>query len=634
MSTGTQATSLPNPSIHCEGVPRREEPFSWSCQRRKTMIGRVLIRGLVATGVVVMVVAVAKAGIEYYIVSYEQDQNGRTISGSITTDGSIGMIQSIESWNYSVDYGGTRITAASTDPGAWGGADGAWATEDAILIGPYASLLSLQSGGNCLTWENNGGYDKLYSGPGWDNSSPSMGGTNPWIIALRPHVIDGVPEYLWNYGCAPTSAGIVAAYWDRNGFPDLMPGKVAPLTSGEGSIALHPRNVTADGYEANYGDPDVNLMIATVGHHRDYWAHGLGVGEGANNDPMLDHHTADCIADFIGTSRGPAANGGTGTSFAALTSLGFPSLVDWAKTLGYKSKFAVTNIGEFGFIKSEIDAGRPVLVDWPNHTTVCYGYMDGGADDKWLAIRDTWCDGNSNTNTIQYEKDKYAVIEAKTTGDIEWWKYRDNKSTGYVWVTDVAAWWPTGANSAGITTSLGDSFSLDSHGGDGSALNYAVSSASGGGIAQIVSSPLNDSNDVLKLSNPQPGDYVAIERGISVADIVRVEFQYLFDTEGKIEVKLDNKNIAEISCPLSGPGSIHSSSFATFMEQFSLVDLGLSEDEIYSLRIELSAPGDPICYFDNLVVANAVPEPTSLALIITSIISLLSYAWRRRQRAE
>jgi hypothetical protein len=183
----------------------------------------------------------------------------------------------------------------------------------------------------------------------------------------------------------------------------------------------------------------------------------------------------------------------------------------------------------------------------------------------------------------------------------------------------------------GVTTLLGDSFSRDSHGGDGKELNYTVSSKSGNGTAQIITSPLNDGNDVLQLSCLQPGDYVSVERNLSVADVLKVEFQFLFDTDGKIVMKLGDKNIAEIDCPASGPGSINSNIFGDFSQHFSLADLGLSAEEVYSFKIELSAPGDPTCYLDNLVVSE-VPEPSTLTILGISAFGLFAWTWRRSRK--
>lgn len=33
-----------------------------------------------------------------------------------------------------------------------------------------------------------------------------------------------VPDYKWYYGCCPTALGMDLGYWDKNGFPDLIPG--------------------------------------------------------------------------------------------------------------------------------------------------------------------------------------------------------------------------------------------------------------------------------------------------------------------------------------------------------------------------------------------------------------------------
>ena len=74
-------------------------------------------------------------------------------------------------------------------------------------------------------------------------------------------VIDNVPNYLWNYGCAPTSGGMVAAYYN-NKYNGLFVGKMLPTTDladrdGDGQNDQHdsaPANrVDVDGMPYRQG---------------------------------------------------------------------------------------------------------------------------------------------------------------------------------------------------------------------------------------------------------------------------------------------------------------------------------------------------------------------------------------------
>jgi len=37
-------------------------------------------------------------------------------------------------------------------------------------------------------------------------------------------VIQGVPAYIWSYGCFPTAAAMMLGYWDNHGFPNIYTG--------------------------------------------------------------------------------------------------------------------------------------------------------------------------------------------------------------------------------------------------------------------------------------------------------------------------------------------------------------------------------------------------------------------------
>jgi hypothetical protein len=95
-------------------------------------------------------------------------------------------------------------------------------------------------------------------------------------------------------------------------------------------------------------------------------------------------------------------------------------------------------------------------------------------------------------------------------------------------------------------------------------------------------------------------------------------------------VELDDVLLAELMCPLSGPGSVGADSFGVFSQVFSMPALGLDPYAMHTVRIELSAPGDPVCYLDNLRVWNAVPEPATLSLLALGALALLR---RRKRRA-
>ncbi|MEN6386729.1 MAG: hypothetical protein ABFD79_16235, partial [Phycisphaerales bacterium] len=86
---------------------------------------------------------------------------------------------------------------------------------------------------------------------------------------------------LW-YGSAPTAAGMLLGWYDRNGFPNLVPGGDAEVYS--------------------FGNPDalINKAIASPGHINDYCRAGPGWFKDDLDTPT---HSYDCLADFMGSNQ-------------------------------------------------------------------------------------------------------------------------------------------------------------------------------------------------------------------------------------------------------------------------------------------------------------------------------------------
>ncbi len=224
-------------------------------------------------------------------------------------------------------------------------------------------------------------------------------------------------DYEWYYGCSPTSAGMLMAYYDRNGYDglfydNLVPGGVAETTSFP---TTGPSHLVAN-------------TIASSDHVADFW-----VGDGqSGNDPLVSGRTRpddfNCLADFMGTSQDGLSphldndNGNTdgGTSFwhngtgspFTYTAMegwgedyynasGMYGIYEYVAYAGYDVASLYNQntdnrpSGGFSFsdAKAEIDAGRPFLVHIRNdvtlvgHTMLGYGYDD---PTNTLYIHDTW----------------------------------------------------------------------------------------------------------------------------------------------------------------------------------------------------------------------------------------------------
>jgi hypothetical protein len=173
---------------------------------KQTLIGIVSFLMLVAFP------HIGNAGdITYTIQNYLADQNGATLSGTITTDGVIGNLAQgdILSWSYTITGDGeSPVTVTSSDPFAGVEVDGsvvASATSITIAVPPVVPenqlILDASTGSTAVELGyvrladdlgGGGGYrgDALGTTAGWDTTNPSMGGTNPWVIAE----VSSVPE--------------------------------------------------------------------------------------------------------------------------------------------------------------------------------------------------------------------------------------------------------------------------------------------------------------------------------------------------------------------------------------------------------------------------------------------------------
>ena len=85
---------------------------------------------------------------------------GGILSGTITTDGTIGRIQStnILSWTWTFTGGGSSFTVSSTDPGAAVWTSTGLTSTGAALLVPDLGSIGFQSPGGYLQWDNPVGF--------------------------------------------------------------------------------------------------------------------------------------------------------------------------------------------------------------------------------------------------------------------------------------------------------------------------------------------------------------------------------------------------------------------------------------------------------------------------------------------
>lgn len=245
--------------------------------------------------------------------------------------------------------------------------------------------------------------------------------TNP-PAAVKPKtssksvkVIEGVPAFDWVYGCSPTAAGMMAGYYDRNGYGNLYTGSVnggvCPLTNegwGPGVNYTIAGHVGDCSFVASRKGVDGQK---TYGHVDDYW-----VDYGSDQDPYYtagreQHTPKDCLADFMGTSQFQNygnVDGSTAFSYSEDGSAFVPAnegdgclgIKQFVESKGYSIELGgyfnqlIVGAGtdpakgfSFDDFKKEIDAGKPVIIQLEGHTVLGFGYDDSNQN---IYIHDTW----------------------------------------------------------------------------------------------------------------------------------------------------------------------------------------------------------------------------------------------------
>ena len=119
-------------------------------------------------------------------------------------------------------------------------------------------------------------------------------------------IIPGMPAYIWSFGCSPTVAAMMAAWYDNNGYPNLYTGPAnggsAPLNNlGWGTVTIAGSRENLCPLSASMNGLDGRT---SRGHVDDYYTEYLS----SARDPYLvnnwtEHTPPDCTADFMGTSQ-------------------------------------------------------------------------------------------------------------------------------------------------------------------------------------------------------------------------------------------------------------------------------------------------------------------------------------------
>ena len=230
------------------------------------------------------------------------------------------------------------------------------------------------------------------------------------IIPNTAVMLDGVPAFRWVFGCMPTASAMIAGYYDRHGYENMYSG---PTNNG-----ICPLN------NSTWGQMNINGEISdlcplgstmknldgrtTNGHVDDYWIKY----QNTEDDPYItngwqQHESKDCTGDFMKSNQSAFGNSDGSTQYYIdpkgspfeqnvngdaiwgfqqfIESRGYQIVQRHTQTIqGYEG-----NLSGFTFAnyKSEIDAGRPVMIDLEGHSMAGTGYDN---DSQTIYFHDTW----------------------------------------------------------------------------------------------------------------------------------------------------------------------------------------------------------------------------------------------------
>lgn len=290
------------------------------------------------------------------------------------------------------------------------------------------------------------------------NGSPHPPAGYETTLSRSPNLVSAAkalsnfPSYSWVYGCGAVSAAMIAAYYDRNGFPNMYTGPtnggMMPLTDTawptwvDSSGTTYPSNPLI----ASQRGVDGRLTRGTIDN---YWVSYQSLAP----DPYITHSWSQhawgtAIGDFIKTSQSEFGNyDGQSVIYlfsSAPTKLtcdametftcsrcnGRPTStcdITYGRKLFYKARgYTVTDCynqvtdnvvaGGFSFsdFKAEIDAGHPVFIQIRDqdrgHFMVGYGYSGNN-----ILIRDTWDSNPNNTYSMRWGG-SYHGMEMRSVG--------------------------------------------------------------------------------------------------------------------------------------------------------------------------------------------------------------------------
>ncbi len=239
------------------------------------------------------------------------------------------------------------------------------------------------------------------------------------------------PSYDWVFGCSAVSGAMHAAYYDRNGYPNVYTG---PTNGGVMPLTDTSWPTWSDGYQTYPNNPLVASHKGVDGRTirgsiDDYWvSYGSSAQDPYISGGWTQHTWGTAIGDYMKTSQSAYGNTDGSTMFPVNYSADkyqCSNMPSYAGLLGvqqfYQARgYSVTTCfsqrtdnqytGGFSLadFQAEINAGRPVLLSLTGHTIIGYGYSG-----STIYIRDTWDSNPSNIHTMTWGG-SYSGLELRT----------------------------------------------------------------------------------------------------------------------------------------------------------------------------------------------------------------------------
>lgn len=209
-------------------------------------------------------------------------------------------------------------------------------------------------------------------------------------------IIPGVPYYIWQHGCGPTSLGMVIGYYDSHGCRFLVEGSAAGQTAAVNDM------LAQDNGNLNCND------LSFSDHYHDYAC----PRDNFNNilpdkSELGGAHANNCVGDFMRTSQ--SIDGMMyGWSYNYMTPISYLDYINYVApqyTISAEMKWFLEYPPLYcdwclywDDFKAEIDAGRPMIfhVDTDadfatDHMITAVGYEEANGI-KYYACHDTWDD--------------------------------------------------------------------------------------------------------------------------------------------------------------------------------------------------------------------------------------------------